>query len=92
MTPGIRKYKLSYQEVAQILENFLEGEGNPSAWDGYTLGMSFDDKYLEEIRLRCVGLSQEFPPDNPSEFCNEQGRNVIRDYVKRLTALDRPAE
>lgn len=84
MTPWIKKYKLSYPEVAQILENFLGGKGNPLAWDGFTLGMSFEDKYLEEIRIRCAGLSQEFPPNNPNEYCNEQGRDVIRGYIEQL--------
>lgn len=87
MTPWIRKYKLTYEEAAQILENFLDGNGNPLAWDGFTLGMSFDDNYLEEIRTRCVGLGQEFPPANPNEYCNEQGRNVLRHYIKQLKAL-----
>jgi len=73
--------------VPQILEDFVEGKGSRWAWDDYTLGMSFEDEYLEEIRIRCVGLSHEFLPDNPNEFCNEQGRNVIRDYVKQLRAL-----
>lgn len=84
----MKKYKLSNQEVAQILEDFLEHKGNPLAWDGFTLGMSFDDEYLEKIRIRCTGLSQEFPPNNPGEYCNEQGRDVIRGYVQQLKALN----
>lgn len=84
MSPWNRKYKLTYGEVAQILENFLEGTGNPLAWDGFTLGMSFEDRYLEQIRVRCAGLSQEFPPEKPSEYCNERGRDVIRGYVREL--------
>lgn len=82
----MKKYKLSNQEVAQILEDFLEGRGSRWAWDDFTLGMSFEDKHLENIRIRCVGLSQEFPPNNPNEYCNEQGRNVIRDFIKQLRA------
>jgi hypothetical protein len=84
MTPWKRKYTLSYEEVAQILENFLEGKGRPLAWDGFTLGMSFEDVFLEGVRIRCARLSQEFPSDNPHEYCNEQGRDVIRDYIKQL--------
>ncbi len=80
----MKKYKLSNQEVAQILEDFLESRGSRWAWDDYTLGMSFEDKHLEDIRIRCVGLSQEFPPDNPNEYCNEHGRDVIREYIKQL--------
>jgi len=84
VSPFVRKHKLSNYEVAQILEDFLEGKGRPLAWDGFTLGMSLDDKRQEEIRLRCLRLSEEFPPDSPNEYCNEQGRNVIRDYIKQL--------
>lgn len=87
MVPWKRKYKLSYKEVAQILENFLEVKGNPSARDGFTLGMSFEDEFLEGIRKRCTGLNEEFPSNNPHEYCNEQGREVIRDYIKQLRGL-----
>jgi len=81
--PG-RKHKLINQEVAQILEDFLLGRGRPLAWDGFTLGMSFDNEDHEKIRIRCLRLSEEFPPENPNEYCSEQGRNVIRDYIKQL--------
>jgi hypothetical protein len=80
----MKKSELSNQEVAQILEDFLEGRSGRWVWDDYTLGMSFDDASLEQIRVRCAGLSQEFPADNPNEHCNEKGRGVIRDYVKQL--------
>ena len=84
MTPWIRKYKLSNQEAAEILEDFLDGKGNPLAWDGFTLGTSFEDERLEQIRIRCAGLSQEFPPNHPNEYCNEQGRDVIRGFIHEL--------
>jgi hypothetical protein len=89
-TRAMKKYKLSKQEVAQILEDFLEGRGSRWAWDDYTLGMSFEDEYLEDIRLRCVGLSKEFPPLNPNEYCNEQGREVLRGYVAQLRTSSQP--
>lgn len=88
MTAWTDKRTGTNQEVAQILEDFLEGTGSRWAWDDFTLGMSFEDKNLEEIRIRCAGLTQEFPSDNPNEFCNEQGREVIRGYVKQLKALN----
>ena len=83
----MKKNKLSNREVAQILEDFLEGKGSRWAWDDFTLGMSFEDKHLEDIRIRCADLSREFPPDKPNEYCNERGRNVLRDYVEQLRAL-----
>jgi hypothetical protein len=80
----VKKYKLTKQEIAQILEDFLEGKGSSWAWDDFISGMSFEDKHLEDIRLRCDGLSGEFPPDRQGEYCNEQGRAVIRDYIEQL--------
>ncbi len=76
--------KLGNLDVAHILEDFLEGGGHPLAWDGFTLGSRFDDERLEQIRLRCAGLSQEFPPTRLGEYCNEQGREVIRRYIEEL--------
>ena len=81
------KDRLSRQEVAQILEDFLEGRGSRWAWDDFTLGMSFEDKYLEEIRKRSVRLSKEFPPDKPGEYCNEQGLAVLRSFIQDLRGL-----
>jgi hypothetical protein len=71
-------------EVANILERFLDGHGKPFAWDNFTLGMSFDDELLEGIRLRCAGLSEEFPPEDPDCYCSEDGLNLIREYVQQL--------
>ena len=82
----MKKTKMSNLEVAQILENFLEGQGGPWDWDDYSLGTSFENKHLEDIRIRCIGLSNEFPPSNPNEYCNEQGLDVLRSYIKQLRA------
>jgi hypothetical protein len=84
MSPWIHKSKLSKLEVAQILQDFLDGTGKPNTWDGFTLGMSFEDDYLDRIRTRCARLSGEFPPAVSSEYCGEQGREVIRNYIREL--------
>jgi hypothetical protein len=87
MSPWVKKYKLSREEVAKILQDFLDGTGKTLAWDGFTLGMSFEDEYLENLRLRCANLSREFPPWHPNEYCNERGREVIRQYIKELRTV-----
>jgi hypothetical protein len=84
MSPWNKKYKLTRAEVAQILEDFVEGSsGSRYSWDGFTLGMSFDDDYLDSIRSRCAGLSAEFPPTG-REYCNQYGIEVIRAYIREL--------
>lgn len=84
MTPWVKKYKLSRKEVAKILDDFLKGEGRPLAWDGFTLGMSFEDEDLERIRITCANLSQDYPPRRPNEYCSEEGRKVIRKFIEEL--------
>ena len=75
--------------VLQVLEDFLAGKGSPWAWDNFTQGMRLTDTYLEQIRRRCAGLSREFPPGKSGEYCNSEGRTVIRNYIEKLrrTAL-----
>ena len=85
-----KKDKLTYEEVAQILEGFLEGRQDRWSWDGFTLGMSFEDPYLEAIRVRCNGLDSEFPPDKPHHYCNEKGVDVLRGYIRELRSRNQP--
>lgn len=75
---------MNKREVAQLLEDFLTGKSDRWAWDDFTQGPSLVDADLEQIRVRCAGLSREFPPDNSREYCNNDGRKVIRDYIDEL--------
>jgi len=84
MGPWTKQSKTNRKDVAKILQDFLEGTGDPLAWDGFTLGMSFEDEFLEKLRLRCANLSREFPPERPNEFRREDGRQVIRQYIREL--------
>ena len=81
-TPKHRQ--LSHAEVAQILEDFLTGRGTDWAWDDFVSAGQFTDKRLENIRQRCAGLWREFPPSHSSEYCSEQGRAVIWNYIREL--------
>jgi hypothetical protein len=84
MEPLFRRTRLTKREVSRILENFIDGKGDRWDWDDFVSGLSLEDDYLEKIRTRCDGLSEEFPPDKPGEYCNEQGREVIRGYIREL--------
>jgi hypothetical protein len=78
------KREARVQEIAQILEDFLDGKGNDFDWDDFTQGTPLRDQRLESIRVGCAGLTQEFPPEKPSEYCNAKGREVIRGYIEQL--------
>jgi hypothetical protein len=79
-----QKHSLTKQEVAEIIADFLAGSGDRWDWDDFTSGMSLEDPYLEKIRLRCAGLADEFPPDRPERYCNEDGLRVMRQCIEEL--------
>jgi hypothetical protein len=88
MSPWKKKYSLTRNEVAQILEDFVEGTSNsPYSWDGFTQGMSIENDYLDGIRRRCAGLSEEFPATG-REYCNPDGIDVMRGYIRELRNLE----
>ncbi len=73
------------EEVAQILQNFLDGTGGKWDWGDFISATHFENAYLEKIRVRCALLDQEFPPTSRGWYCNEQGLEVIRAYIQELT-------
>jgi hypothetical protein len=76
--------KLGRLEVAQILEDFLEGTGGPWEWDDFISVGEVADERLKQIQRHVNLLSQQFPPEKSGEYCNEQGRDVIRRYIAEL--------
>lgn len=79
----MKPIKLTRQEVARILEEFIDGTGGPHDWDDF-MSFPIEDDNLERIRLRCSGLDSKFPPDQKGRFCNEVGLAVIQTYVAEL--------
>ena len=84
----VRKYARkiqgpSRQEVATIIESFLNGTAESRAWDDFT-SVPLSDPELERIRIRCAQLPKEFPPESASAYCNEQGIVVLKTYAQLL--------
>ena len=71
-------------DVAQILENFLEGTGGAWDWDDFISVGKVADERLEQIQRHVNLLSDEFPPEKAGQYCSEQGRDVIRSYIAEL--------
>jgi hypothetical protein len=80
--------ELTRLEVAELLEGFLDGTGGPWDMDDFTTGMTFKDKRLQEIQVRCANLWHEFPPLRETSYTNEQGIQVMRDYINELRGPD----
>ena len=76
--------KLSNLDVAQVLEDFIEGTGGRWDWDDFLSVAELSNHRLEQIRHHCNRLSDEFPPAKRGYYCNEQGIEVMRRYVAEL--------
>lgn len=70
-------------DVANIIERFIEGKGTDWEWDDF-ISIRIHDSELDKIRIRCSQLDKEFPADKPGLYTNEQGIEVLRNYVRYL--------
>jgi hypothetical protein len=77
------RIRRSKEEVATILEEFIEGRGGKWNWDDFVF-VDIDDPELDRIRERCDLLSHEFPPDAPGQYCSDRGVEVIRNFIAEL--------
>ena len=71
-------------EVAEIIRRFLSG--GSWDWDDYT-SIRIKGRNLDAIRLRCVAIHDEYPPDDRGAYCNEEGRAELArlaDEAERL--------
>jgi hypothetical protein len=71
------------EEVANIIEDFLEGKGRDWDWDDFCT-FPIADPELDRIRQRCVQLPEEFPPEHPGSYSGPEGLRVLQLYVKQL--------
>jgi L-lactate dehydrogenase complex protein LldG len=84
---------MTYLEVADTLEDFVEKRGGQWDWDNYLSYTYFDnDKYLEQLQERMIHLSDEFPCGKEGGYCGGEGFEVIRSYVRELRTLGTRAE
>jgi hypothetical protein len=72
-------------EVADIIEQFLNGTGSRWDWDDFC-SFSITDPYLDSVRIRCHGLSLTYPPTERGHYCSEAGVKVLRELAAKLRA------
>ncbi|HKP04715.1 MAG TPA: hypothetical protein VJU77_15285 [Chthoniobacterales bacterium] len=77
--------KRTTEEVATTIEGFVNGTGRQWDWDGFT-SIRIDDPELEKIRQRCIAVRDEFPPQNPADYCSPAGMDAMRKLAEGLQA------
>jgi hypothetical protein len=70
-------------EVAEIIEQFLDGTGGDWDWDDFT-SFRIADPELDAIRVRCGQLYDE--PNYPGRYCGPDGLAEMRRIVEQLRA------
>jgi hypothetical protein len=77
--------KRTREQVANTIEGFANGTGNQWDWDGFT-SIRIDDPELEAIRQRCLKVRDEFPPENPADYCSPAGMQAMLKMVDEIRA------
>jgi hypothetical protein len=80
-----KRNTLTPDDVVSTLEAFLSEFGSRYDWEDF-VSRPINDPALDAIRVRCLGLPGEFPPQDPHQYCSEAGRDVLRAYVAQLRA------
>jgi hypothetical protein len=76
------KRKATREEVARSVEDFVSGSGGPWDWDDF-ISCSIADEELEGVRISCLRAQSEYP-GGATQWCSEEGMDVLRDLAKRL--------
>ena len=69
------------QEVADIIERFVDGTGSRWDWDDFC-SLQIEDATLDALRLKCIGLHDEDP--HPVHYCGPAGIELLRGLVSSL--------
>ena len=77
--------KRTPEEVATVIEGFVNGTGKQWDWDGFT-SIRLDDPDLEAIRQKCISVRDEFPSPDPKQYCSDAGMKVLEGLVQDLRA------
>ena len=72
-------------EVAQIIENFLDGKGRAHDWDDF-ITFQIADPHLDAIRAQCLDLNSTHPAKKG--WCNQAGQELMRDSAAKLRAAE----
>ena len=70
------------EEIANTIENFVNGSGGPWDWDDF-ISLRIADEELEGIRIECLRTQSEYP-GGPNQWCNKSGLEVLRGLAKRI--------
>lgn len=78
------------EEIATIIERFLDGTGGKWDWDDLC-SVKIEDPDLDHVRVLCSSTCITYPPTEKGHYCSSQGREYLRGLAQRLREGQRPA-
>ena len=76
----------SRAEVVEIIDDLLNESGQFDF--GFFLHVRIEDTELESIRLRCLQLPKEYPPEEEGYWCSPAGIDELRRIADELRRHD----
>jgi hypothetical protein len=70
-------------QVAQIIENFLNNKSAPHDWDDF-ISLQIADPHLDAIRAQCLKLNSTRPPTKKTHWTNQAGLDLMRELATKL--------
>ena len=75
---------MSYIEMADVIERFVNGNVDPWEWEEYFLATKYSDPFLSHVQKRVLAVSFEFPAGAEGGYANSQGLVVRRKLANQL--------
>ncbi len=72
------------REIAALIQQFVDGTIAEWDWDAF-LSTPLADPALDEIRKKCSGLPDHYPPVVQGWYCDEEGLDFLRDLIRELS-------
>jgi hypothetical protein len=76
---------LTAHEIADVIVRFVENRSTDELeWDDFISVKYRKHPKFEAVRLQCLAVADEFPPDVEGEYCNADGYVRLRQIAEEL--------
>ena len=77
------KSRYSSAEVAEVIRNFINGASGAWDWDDF-ISCKIKNSYLEQVRMRCIQVGEDYPARSKNEWCNDEGAKCLERIAEEI--------